>query len=357
MSDINRKLASIRRVDKISPIEGADAIECLTIDGWKVVSQKENFKEGDLCVFFEVDSFLPVEPRFEFLRKSCFRTVEGLGEGFRLKTIKLRGQLSQGLALPIDAFNDVYSGLGIEAGYNEGDDVTELLKVKKWEPPLPKTGGFASGRAISNFPSHIPKTNQERIQNLYKDLYEDTYELTLKVDGTSMTVYFIDENKVGCCSRNFDLDLETPSVYTNALAEFKEQFVFTCISLGKKLAVQGELLGPGIQGNREKLEKVTFYVYDMYDMDKQRYLSPHQRHYITGLMGLKHVPVLHPTPIKISKETHTLDALLSMAEGRSINKDTIREGIVFKKWPDDGTEVHPNFSFKVISNEYLLKEK
>ena len=106
-----RKLASIRRVVEIKPIEGADAIEAIRVDGWWCVTKKGEFKVNDLCTYFEVDSFLPVRPEFEFLRKACFKSTKHLGDGFRLKTIKLRGQVSQGLALPItilSSFGDYY---------------------------------------------------------------------------------------------------------------------------------------------------------------------------------------------------------------------------------------------------------
>src|SRR5260221_575643 len=95
-----RKLASIQKVLDIQPIPNADAIEVVTINGWKVVSKKGEFKIGDLCVYFEIDSFLPIKPEFEFLRKSCYRKMADGSEGFRLRTIKLRGQISQGLVLP-----------------------------------------------------------------------------------------------------------------------------------------------------------------------------------------------------------------------------------------------------------------
>src|SRR5438309_10635527 len=105
MADIGeRKLATIRRISKIEPIEGADRIVKATIDGWELVTQKDNYRVGDLCVYFEIDSFLPVRPEFEFLRKGCFKSTKNLGDGFRIKTIKLRGQVSQGLSLPLGDF-------------------------------------------------------------------------------------------------------------------------------------------------------------------------------------------------------------------------------------------------------------
>lgn len=210
-----RKLASIRKIAAIEPIEGADNIVCATVDGWQLVTQKaNNFKVNDLVVYFEIDSFLPVTERFEFLRKSSFKSTKHLGDGFRIKTIKLRGQVSQGLILPMGEFFDFlesdrnwyHRDPEIVDWVREGDDLTELLGVKKYEKPLDPR---LAGRARGNFPSFIRKTDQERVQNLFgklkghkseynPDTGEVTYtgeynfdqngrwEATLKLDGSSI---------------------------------------------------------------------------------------------------------------------------------------------------------------------------
>ena len=141
MAEVNRKLASIRKIGSVSPVEGADNIELVHVDGWQCISKKGDFKEGDFCVYFEIDSFLPIRPEFEFLRKSSYRKMGGK-EGFRLKTIRLRGQLSQGLAMPIQLFKELpYEGYELfkedDHGYGNGYDVTETLGVTKYEPPIP----------------------------------------------------------------------------------------------------------------------------------------------------------------------------------------------------------------------------
>lgn len=125
-----RELASIQVIKDIQPIKDADNIVVVSILGWKVVSKKGEFSLGDKCVYFEVDSFLPIEERYEFLRSSSYRNNDFMGEGFRLKTIKLRGQLSQGLALPLQEFPEISEEVAIA-----GTEVTELLKIKKWELP------------------------------------------------------------------------------------------------------------------------------------------------------------------------------------------------------------------------------
>lgn len=172
MSDITRKLASIRKIAEIMPIPGADKIELVQVDGWSVVAKKGDFQVGDTCVYFEIDSFLPVRPEFEFLRNGCYREHPDLGLGFRLRTVKLRGQISQGLVLPISILNNFGSLDNESAWVNEngsypnveGQDLTDYIGVKKWESPIPAQ---LAGQVRGNFPSFIPKTDQERVQNIH----------------------------------------------------------------------------------------------------------------------------------------------------------------------------------------------
>lgn len=191
-----RKLATIRQVAAITAIPNADAIECVTVDGWRVVSKRGEFALGDLCVYFEIDSVLPERQEFEFLRKSSY-VNNGKCQGFRLKTMRLRGQISQGLVLPL---------LSELATSQLGDDVTELLGVTIWEPVIPSE---LSDIVVGGMPSVIPHTDQERIQNLTADLAvwsqtEMQWEITEKLDGMSMTV-FRNQAHVGVCTRNWEL--------------------------------------------------------------------------------------------------------------------------------------------------------
>ena len=161
---MERKLASVRKISDLSPIEGADKIEVATIDGWKVVVAKDvGHKVGDLVIYCEIDSFLPIKPEFEFLRKSSYKKMVDGREGFRLKTIKLRGQVSQGLILPLSLIE--YTNVNFEIGM----DVTLMLGINKYDPPIPAE---LAGKVKGLFPSFIPKTDEERVQNLSKE-YEE----------------------------------------------------------------------------------------------------------------------------------------------------------------------------------------
>jgi RNA ligase (TIGR02306 family) len=233
----------------------------------------------------------------------------------------------------------------------EGDDLTEYLGIQKWEAPV---NAQLAGMSKGNFPHFIRKTDEERIQNIQKDIQmafdnQDEFEVSLKVDGSSCTIYR-NEDVFGVCSRNIDLKLDQVG---NSFVDIAHNtgLLSALELLGRNLAVQGELMGVGIQGNRENLKEHQLYIFNIFDIDEQEYIEPVERCYVLqelinfGYTG-KHVPVLE-THFKLP--TADIDELLKIAEGKSINHP-IREGLVFKR--RDG-----KFSFKIINNQFLVKEK
>ena len=340
-----RKMATIRKIDALTPIDGADAIEAATIGGWKVVVKKGEFAVGDRAVYCEIDSWIPTELA-PFLSKGKEpREFEGI-KGERLRTVKLRGQLSQGLLLNLDM------AIPQTNSFAEGDDVSELLNIVKWELPM---NAQLAGMARGNFPSQIPKTDQERAQNLVKEIVAVNeagmaFEITEKLEGSSMTVYLID-GEFGVCSRNLDLkETEGNSFWETARHEDIEAKM-RAIDAHCDFAIQGELIGPGIQGNIYKLTQPEFHVFDVYDISNGYYLNPVARHDLIARMGLKHVPVLAArAELYDTLGITDMPQLLKFAEGKSTLADTEREGIVFK-------ECNGGMSFKAISNKYLLGEK
>jgi RNA ligase (TIGR02306 family) len=344
---MERKLASIRRISDLSPIEGADKIELATIDGWKVVVAKDvNHKVDDLIVYCEVDSFLPIEPEFEFLRKSSYKKMGDGSEGFRLKTIKLRGQISQGLILPLKEAYDVFkrNTPNMDMVWFEGLDVTEMLNIVKYEPPVPAQ---LAGQVKGMFPSFLKKTDEERIQNLVKEfpIYKlAKFYVTEKLDGSSVT-YYVKDGVFGVCSRNLDLlEDENNTMWKFAITTgLRERMV----GLGKNIAVQGEIIGEGIQGNPYKRIGQTVKIFNGFDIDKYEYLSLDSLLELTKVLELKTVPILD---LEFTLP-ETIDELLLMAEGKSIlNIKTEREGLVIRSHDR-------KISFKAISNKFLLNEK
>lgn len=334
-----RKLATIRKIDALNPIEGADAIECATVGGWKVVAQKGLYKEGDLAVYFEIDSWIPFELAPFLCKGKEPREFEGI-KGERLKTIKLRGQLSQGLLMPLEE-----ACKNIDSELFEGLDVSFPLNIIKWEKPI---NAQLAGVCKGNFPTLIPKTDQERCQNLKKEIdaaRDFVFEVTEKLEGSSMTVYQI-KGEFGVCSRNMDLkETEGNSFWATARKDGIQEKM-RAVDEFWDFAIQGELIGPGIQGNIYKLSQPEFRVFDVYNIQTGEYLKPHARRDLIERMGLNHAPVLDDMFVL----NDGIEELLTLAEGKSRIADVEREGIVFK-------QTEGGMSFKAISNKYLLGEK
>ena len=340
-----RKMATVRRIDSIRPIPDADAIECAVVGGWTVVVKKGEFKAGDLAVYCEIDSWIPTEIA-PFLTKPGQEVKEYEGiKGERLRTVKLRGQLSQGLLLSLkDPI--IYKMLLGSNDWSEGQDFSEMLGIVKYEAPIPAQ---LAGEVKGAFPGFIPKTDQERIQNLSTELAAwreeaDFWEVTEKLDGSSMTVY-IRDGEFGVCSRNLELKRN----HDNSLWKAAEHQALETILAehGKNIALQGELVGEGIQGNPYKKKGQHFFLFDAYLIDEGRYMTPQERHDFIASTGVSHVPIIDRGGII----RDAMDAILVGAEGKSLlNEQTEREGLVFKR--HDGKA-----SFKAISNRFLLRDK
>lgn len=336
-----RKLATIRKIDEIRPIMGADAIEAAVVGGWTVVIKRGEFVAGDLAVYLEIDSWVPNDLAPFLSKGSEPREFNGV-KGERLRTVKLRGQVSQGLLIPISA---VYGKIG-SIDIQEGRDLTEFLGIQKWEAPIPAQ---LAGDVAGSFPTEVPKTDQERIQNLTEELkqWQDnnafTWEVTEKLDGSSMTVFVNGDNE-GVCSRNWALK-ETAGNSLWRVAR-SEQLIEKIRSTGRNLALQGEIIGEGIQGNRYNVHGQEFHLFDIYDIDRGEYMTPFERRTFCDTHGIKHVPLIAVGMVI----QEFVEGLLTMAEGKSmLNNKAEREGLVFKCNTFGGP------TFKAISNKFLLK--
>lgn len=340
-----RKLATIRKIKDILPIPGADLIELAIVDGWSVVVAKEvGHKVGNLVVYCEIDSFLPIREEFEFLRKSSYKKLSDGTEGFRLKTIRLRGQLSQGLLLPMSVLNAPDSNIYIEPF--EGLDVTEMLDIVKYEPPMPAE---LAGKVKGNFPSFLRKTDEERIQNLVKEYetykeYEYDFYVTEKLDGSSATFYLRD-GEFGVCSRNLNLIETEGNTFWKVARELQLEEKLT--AYGRNLALQGELIGEGIQGNPYKIKGHTVKFFNIFDIDTQEFYGlPMFLATMEHTLKLETVPILGGFQLP-----ETIEEVLKIAEEKSVlNPDFNREGIVIRS-------MDRKISFKAISNLFLLGEK
>lgn len=363
-----RKLATIREIKEIKPIPGADKIEVAVVDGWEcVVKKDENFHTGDMVIYIEIDSIMPKKPEFEFLAE----------RKYRIKTIKLRKQVSQGLVLPLSFLPSTK--------YKLNDDVTKILGITKYDTELEQEMKIANDTKVNpiikyllrfnffrklynkyrgtrirkgNFPSWIVKTDEERIQNLpdlFEQLKRDKIELvaTEKIDGTSST-YFYRNSEFGICSRNMKLDKDTKCYFKgkSPYYEIANQLNIETVlkSIAKEfhkeaVVLQGEIIGEGIQGNKYHIDGYQFRAFNLIlngkkldQIEMQSILEPYDIKCVDTVNAhLKLEGELTETPFKYAK-------------GKSLLlKTQNREGIVLRNY-DRG------ISFKIINPEFLLEE-
>jgi len=344
---MERKLASIQKVLAIEPIENADAIELARINGWQCVVKKGEFVEGDLGLFLEIDSVPPDIEAFRFLwaRKpkegeDVAAELERPGK-FRVRTMKLRGMLSQGVLMPLGTFD--FGAVAVE------DDMTGVLGVTKYEPPVPS--GLGDYRAL--FPAFISKTDEMRVQSVPQVLDELRglpYVASLKCDGTSST-FCIDPrtDEFHACGRNFSV-IEGDSVYWRVARKYNLEEL---LRKSPDLAVQGEVCGPGIQKNRLGLKELDLFVFNVYDFRNARHLDSLSAQQWALENGLKHVEIVESG----ESFAHSQDSLLALAEGKYAGTGNEREGIVIRPLHETfSATLGGRLSFKAISNRFLLKE-
>jgi RNA ligase (TIGR02306 family) len=348
-----RKLASVQTVNATEPIPNADAIEKVRVLGWWVVVKKGEFKPGDKVVYCEIDSLLPERAEFEFLRASSYKPAQAdatgaelLPSGFRIKTVKLRGQVSQGICFPLSILPP-----GVAA--DEGADVTDALGIRKWEPPLPVGMG---GRVKGPFPGFLSKTDETRVQVLEGVLARHrgrTFAVTEKLDGTSFTA-FLRDGEFGVCSRNMLLDTADESSILVRVATrlgLEERLRALAAARGFEPAVQGEVIGPGVQKNKYALAEVTLRVFNVFDVSAYRFLDHADMLDAAREVGLEPVPQLGTVELN-----HTVDELVALSEGVSVlNAKAQREGVVLRPLTEAEDPDLGRLSFKAINPKFLLK--
>jgi RNA ligase (TIGR02306 family) len=341
-----RQLASIQRIVDIQPIPNADKIECATVLGWKCVVKKGEFKTGDLVLYVEPDSLLPFNPW----------TGELLGDKpLRLKTVRMKGQISQGLVLN--------TGLPQLAAGNwlvEGTDVSEVLGIKKYEPPpLPEA---LAGIARGVFPSFLVKTDETRIQAFPAVITRHagkSFAVTEKLDGTSTSYYWHDRvgdgsYAFGACSRNLDLEPGNGAQWTIAAnLGLREALTKEQVDNGRSLALQGELVGPNIQSNKLKLPSVTWFAFNAYDIVRRQFLSHDEVTEWCARNNIPHVPVIERG---FKLDDHNVDSLIKYVTRKSLlNPEVWIEGGVFRPLIEEHDPDLGRLSFKAINPEFLLK--
>ena len=344
--EADRTLASIVKVTNVEPVPGADRIDVAQVLGWELVVKKAEFKVGDLAIYFGIGGILDKDnSNTNFL------------EGKPLRTKKIRGIVSQGLLGSLAWLKDY----GVDpATVKEGDDVTKIMKVQKWVP-LDELEVYASNSDNERgpFPSFIPKTDEERIQNMSRQLTKFVnvnVVLMQKFDGTSCT-YVYCEGKFYICSRNNVLLKETEMAKPYMEISRRYKLDETMPKLKRNLAIQGEIIGPKLSANRHKVADIEYHVFNIYDIDTKTYLGHDDIVVISEILGLKMIKVVYRGPVKsewlTTEEPNKLNArvLLDMANTEKYDTGQMAEGFVLKL----DNKMGPKLSCKIISNNYLLK--
>ena len=344
-----RSLASVKCISAIDPIDGADNILVASIDGWKAVIGRSNgYSVGQLVVYCEIDSVLPTtNPEFSFMEKY----------NYRVKTIRLRKQVSQGITFPLSILP--------EGDWKEGDDVTELLGIVKYEPPEDNSGGCGArlgGNTRGSFPSFLVKSDETRVQGghgLLNRIQGLKAYSTIKCDGSSFTAYLF-EGKFGVCSRNQEKKYDPENAESDAFCNIAKkldiekklsQYVFDTGVDG--IAIQGELVGPGIQKNRMKLAEHELFIYNLFFIKGRKYANGRELESFCNKYGLKMVPVVdwnHEFHTDVQKYVNDSDGL----KHESYNGEQV-EGLVYRPLEEFEDHKFGRVSFKAINNSFLLK--
>lgn len=327
-----RKLASIQRIKALSAIPDADSIEKAVVLGWELVVKKGEFQVGDYCVYCEIDCLMPKTETFAFLAS----------RGMRIRTARLRGQISQGICFGLDI-------LPADFEIVEGADCTEVLGITKYEPPIPAS---LAGVMKGNFPVFIPKTDETRVQVLQGLLDECkgvACYIAEKLDGSSAT-YYLRDGEFGVCSRNLEICEDEENTYWKVARELDIEAKLR--SLGQNIALQGELCGEGIQGNKLKLRGQTVFFFNVFYIDSFKHANYADMLALLNSLNLPVVPILNDNFELIND----INALVSLATMRSTKLATAwAEGIVIRPRREITEGRIKFFSFKVINPEFLIK--
>ena len=382
MANPSRKMARIRRVSKVSPIEGADRIEAVRVDGWTVVDRKDMWKEGDLCVYFEPDTFLPTDnEHYAFLaeRGTCKMVIDGKeAEGHKLRTAKLRGVYSQGLLMkPEDVMPEGMPESRYAELCDEGHDVSSIVGVCEYYKPMPAMNAGFIGRYD---PYVAPRTDAERVQNIDQETFDlvkrTEYEASVKVDGTSITMLYDDRKScIRIFSHNNEFDINE-GVGKIAFDCANAQGLVDFMNVNHMITLQAELCGPKIQSDRLALGKHRLFVFSVWNVKAAEYVSYRMVKFLDNAKFVtdSHVPIVSPhepyvNTGKTLDEFETPQDFLDMAETvrGAVTPGRLDEGVVIHvygrgdlnddEWERVKNALGPTLQMKAVSNKYLLKAK
>lgn len=375
-----RKLVTLRKISSLCRCKANKRYSLATIGGgWTVVIFHGSFEVGDLALYFEIDSFIPVTSgNFKWEDQRHMTEYEGQ-RGYHVASRMLAKHLSQGLLQRVSALPEVKAALdelveehGREKAMTiaQGMSFEDMLGVKKWEIPFD-----SKGQILGQVPKFFPRPACERVQNI-PDLFQHKrlntmFQITEKLDGVSMTVYRVvcgskwhqvlpnlpedstqevNGARLGVASASEDLDERGDDVYWLAAKRTGLPKKLNELGLGN-VAVQGELIGPTVKNNSLQFDENAehaFIVFQIFDIDRQEFVDSRKVVDMCKRLDVPHVPVFGY--MRLKDYAASLDSILSKAEGVGM-RGTTREGLVFKSIREQ------QYVFKVISNKWLLEQK
>lgn len=360
--EMARDLAIITKVQKIEPIPKYDRVVKATIENYPVIVQKDQFKEGDLCVYIFYDTLLPIKPEFEFLRKSSYSK---LYDGFRIRNMKMCGMYSSGIAFNLDILPEDFV-------IKEGADVSEVLGIRKYDPEelqgkqqgqnkhknpimlffmqfkwFRKLYAKIRGKKIRQYPETVQKsdeTNIEKLFNAYKEQRPDErFYVTEKCEGSAGAwMLHGKRRKYLVFSHNVIRDSKDNNLWARVGKIYMLEKILR--SEKRNLCIQGEVCGPDIQKNIYGLKMPMLFVYKVTDVDTGEAFNFNELQQFCFKHDLVMVPLVG-TGVTLPD---TLDEVLKDCEGTSVFANVPREGLVWRSMTDQ------SIGFKAKSRSYQL---
>lgn len=326
-------LATIQRIKEVKQHINADALDIVKVLGWEVVTKRNEFKPGDLCIYICIDTIVPNTPTFEFLKN----------KSFRIKPIRLRGQYSNGICFPLSILpNDINS-------LSEGDDVTQILNIKKYEKPIPAE---LSGVMEGHIPSFLIITDEDNLRSIpdaIPEMYGRPYYITKKLDGSSGT-YFVHNNTFGVCSRRINLKESETNGFWKIAKKYDIENILKLEFPDKNIAIQGEVYGEGIQKNPLKIKGIDFSIFNLFDIDGRSYLDYTALVNFTNKYNIPMVPIIDEG-ITFG---YNLEDLIELSKKQTYLDNDPAEGIVIRpKESFYSNSLKKSWSGKVINELYI----
>ncbi len=339
-------LATIQKIQEIKVHSGADSLELATILGWTVVVKKGEFHVNDLVVYICIDSILPDKPEFEFLRD----------KHFRIKPIRLRGIASAGICFPLSILPEANAENKSPYWYSgsyprEGDDVTDLIGVTKYDKPIPAE---LAGKAIGGLPGFLIMTDEDNLRNYpnaIPEMFGRPFYISSKVDGSSGT-FFIKNGEFGVCSRRIHLMESEGNGFWRIARKYDIENVLKNAFPNMDIAIQGEVYGEGIQKNPVGIKGIDINIFNIFDISKRLYLSYDELVKFTKNYNIPMVPVISEG----ESFGYTLEELVKLANEQKYPNGQFAEGIVVRpQEPFMSSVLDKYWSGKVINENYKDK--